>query len=306
MQTSKYFKREDMAYLRKLFIEKAGCFPQVLLSQIFTRSSYSSEFGGENNEKLEFIGDSVLGFYVVKILTERFGRYNNDFDFSITLCTHKISELKKELVSNKNLAKIIDEWDIVKYLIVSKSDIQNHIDEQEKVKADLFEAILGAIAIHSKYNPETLEKAVYKMLSMDRVIKDILQTEYRPKEFNINNAVNTLKELAEHGDFAMPEYEFTGPKYLGYDKDGNPIWGCICRAYSIGLSISVVANSKKDAKKAAAYQVLIQHYGYPNEYGPNDRQSVWGYKNNHLVPEMEFVANKFRESKYEKILNDNK
>ena len=90
------------------------------------------------------------------------------------------------------------------------------------------------------------------------------------------------------------------------DKDGNPIWGCVCRAYSIGLSISVVANSKKDAKKAAAYQVLIQHYGYPNEYGPSDRQSIWGYKNNHLVPEMEFVANKFKESKYEKILNDNK
>lgn len=300
MQTSKDFKREDKVYLQKLFREKVGCFPQVLLPQIFTRSSYSSEFGGENNEKLEFIGDSVLGFYVVKILTERFGTRNNDFDFSVALHTHNISELKKQLVSNKNLAKIIDEWDIAKYLIVGKSDIQNHIDEQEKVKADLFEAILGAVAIHSKYNPKALENAVCKMLSMDRVIEDILQTEYRPKAFNIDNAVNTLKELAEHGEFAMPEYEFTGPKYLGYDKDGNPIWGCICRANSIGLSISVVANSKKDAKKAAAYQVLIQYYGYPNEYGPSDRQSIWGYKNNHLVPEMEFVANTFKESKYKK------
>jgi len=37
-----------------------------LLLQAFTRSSYSSQHGGENNEVLEFLGDRVLDFYVVK------------------------------------------------------------------------------------------------------------------------------------------------------------------------------------------------------------------------------------------------
>ena len=44
-----------------------------LLQQAFVRRSYSKEYGGENNEVLEFIGDKVLDFIVVKILSEEFG-----------------------------------------------------------------------------------------------------------------------------------------------------------------------------------------------------------------------------------------
>ena len=44
-----------------------------LLEQAFTRRSYTEESGGENNEVLEVLGDKVLDFIVVKILSERFG-----------------------------------------------------------------------------------------------------------------------------------------------------------------------------------------------------------------------------------------
>ena len=44
-----------------------------LLLQAFTRSSYSTQFGGENNEVLEFLGDRVLDMYVVKVIADRFG-----------------------------------------------------------------------------------------------------------------------------------------------------------------------------------------------------------------------------------------
>ena len=49
-----------------------------LLQQAFTRRSYSEENGGENNEVLEFIGDKVLDFIVVKILSEKFGKFENE------------------------------------------------------------------------------------------------------------------------------------------------------------------------------------------------------------------------------------
>ena len=52
-----------------------------LLLQAFTRSSYSTQFGGENNEVLEFIGDKVLDFYVVKIMAERFGFMKSQSDY---------------------------------------------------------------------------------------------------------------------------------------------------------------------------------------------------------------------------------
>ncbi len=44
-----------------------------LLQQAFTRRSYSEENGGENNEVLEFIGDKVLDYFVVKLLISQNG-----------------------------------------------------------------------------------------------------------------------------------------------------------------------------------------------------------------------------------------
>ena len=53
-----------------------------LLQQAFVRRSYSKENGGEDNEVLEFIGDKVLDFIVVKLLAEKYGfmlAYCDDF-----------------------------------------------------------------------------------------------------------------------------------------------------------------------------------------------------------------------------------
>ena len=44
-----------------------------LLQQAFVRRSYAKEYGGEDNEILEFIGDTVLNLIVVKLLTEKYG-----------------------------------------------------------------------------------------------------------------------------------------------------------------------------------------------------------------------------------------
>ncbi len=49
-----------------------------LLEQAFTRRSYTEENGGENNEVLEFLGDKVLDFIVVKMLSERFGKFEKE------------------------------------------------------------------------------------------------------------------------------------------------------------------------------------------------------------------------------------
>ena len=88
-----------------------------LLQQAFVRRSYSNEHGGENNEVLEFIGDKILDFVVVKILSEEFGSlasegdgYNPNEDFNEFVSEYqenKLSEIKKRLVEKDTLAKRI-------------------------------------------------------------------------------------------------------------------------------------------------------------------------------------------------------
>jgi len=289
MKTKKNFNESERRELNKIIYEKAGYYIRgnCLLLQAFTRSSFSAEQGGENNEILEFIGDQVLNYYVVKIIAKRYGALNSDCEYTFRVRENRFTALKQELVSNELLAGIIDEWDVVKYLIVGKNDYLNKIDEQVKIKADLFESILGAIAIESKWDSVVLEKAVSQMLSLDEKIKKIVETDCRPIQFDIENAINTLKELAEHHRCSHPQYEYDSPEQLGYDKDGNPIWSCTCRVINnvTGITRTVWASSKKTAKKAAAYLVLCEHFGLQNQFGVNGKYTLWKYKNGELMPE---------------------
>ena len=247
-----------------------------LLLQAFTRSSYSAQFGGENNEVLEFIGDKVLDMYVTKIIADDFGFMKSQSDYydeeedndEYCIVAHHnegdFTELRKTIVNNKTLAKRIDKLGFVKYLYLGDSDLDNNVVNQEKVKADLFEAILGAIAIDCDWNPEALQKSVDVMLNIDDFLDDVDTEEERPAKFQEDNAINTLKEMAEHGRCSIPEY--AQPDEMYEMKDGRMMWKCTCYVRSWKIEKTAYATSKKLAKKYAAYLVLCDYFNLEDEY----------------------------------------
>lgn len=247
-----------------------------LLLQAFTRSSYSAQFGGENNEVLEFIGDKVLDMYVTKIIADNFGFMKSQSDYydeeedndEYCIVAHHnegdFTELRKTIVNNKTLAKRIDKLGFAKYLYLGDSDLDNNVVNQEKVKADLFEAILGAIAIDCDWNPETLQKSVDVMLNIDDFLDDVDTEEERPAKFQEDNAINTLKEMAEHGRCSIPEYD--QPDEMYEMKDGRMMWKCTCYVRSWRIEKTAYATSKKLAKKYAAYLVLCDYFNLEDKY----------------------------------------
>jgi ribonuclease-3 len=296
MKRQKYFNGQDKQKLKLLIQEKTGyCIrSSCALSQAFRRRSFCAEEEGKSNEMFEFIGDQVLSYYVVKIISDRCCALNIEGDYSFRIRENYFTSLKQEIVSNEVLASIIDEWGVSEYLIVGRSDEKNQVDQQTKVKADLFESIIGAIAIDSKWNPVVLETAVRKSLNLDDRLQAIIQSDYNSMTINIDNAVTVLKELAEKEQCSMPKYEFSGPEVFGYDKDGNPIWHCSCSIINdiTGIMRGVYASSKKDAKKAVAYLMLCEHFQMQNQYGPNDFYRIWKYENGKLTPDRESISDK--------------
>ena len=167
-----------------------------LLQQAFTRRSYSAENGGENNEVLEFIGDKVLDLFVVKLLISQssnaVGLYKKHDpklkntwaymteqktfpDKNVLVSDYseaEFTEIKKLLVQKKTLANRIDEMGIGYCLLMGSGDIQQNIGQENSVKEDLFEAILGAIAIDCNWDIERLQNAVEIMLSPESVLAD--------------------------------------------------------------------------------------------------------------------------------------
>lgn len=147
-----------------------------LLQQAFVRRSYSEENGGEDNEVLEFIGDRVLDMIVVKLLTEKYGFMlgnldeTEDFDeFACKKNEAELTEIKRQLVQKRHLAHRIDTLGLADYLITGKGDQSWN---ENSVKEDLFEAIIGAATIDSKWNMEELQVLVEIMLDPEIMMND--------------------------------------------------------------------------------------------------------------------------------------
>ncbi|WP_251614339.1 hypothetical protein [Senimuribacter intestinalis] len=95
--------------------------------------------------------------------------------------------------------------------------MDNRIDAQEKAKADIFEAILGTIAISCQWDPEILQNVVKKMISIEAYLTELESDRCRTEDLSADNAVNTLKEMEEHGMCSFLIYEFNLPEELGGD-----------------------------------------------------------------------------------------
>ena len=145
-----------------------------LLVQAFTRTSYAKENEKESNEVLEFFGDKILSRYIVKRIAETFGCKDESKDSEFTIQSHEqegdFTILLNSLVSNKHLASRTDILGLRKYRLLGKGE--NLPQNEEKPKADLLEAIMGAVAIDSNWNDTVIEIVRNKLLDIDSYIEN--------------------------------------------------------------------------------------------------------------------------------------
>ena len=106
-----------------------------LLELALTHRSYSYENGrGPNNERLEFLGDAILGFLVTSHIHDHF----SDMDEG------NLTKLKNAVVSAPALAQAASSINLGEYLLLGKGEIQTGGREKMNLLADTFEALLGA------------------------------------------------------------------------------------------------------------------------------------------------------------------
>lgn len=268
------------------------------------------------------------------------------------------------------LAKRIDELGFAKFLIMGKGDKKKNVQEEASVKEDLFEAILGAVAIDSNWDIDALQETVEFMLHLNHYLENgfddendyvLLVQQWSQKQYgklpeykylylldktmwqserqtflrnaglhsmlvtehglramdnpeatiicslNVGDygpfvgygysksqarmataelaynylddegllftiedeidepspekAINQLQELAQKGYFSFPEYVFAED----HDKNGNPVWTCECHIKEYEYYYFNKSSSKKEAKRQAAYEMLLSILNGENE-----------------------------------------
>lgn len=213
----------------------------VLLQQAFTRRSYTAENGGENNEVLEFIGDKALEIAVVRYLVRKYGNAPTkddlnkmrrtgekyDYEFSSSLDEGKLTILKQRLVQKDTLARRIDELSIADYLIMGKGDVLNNREQDKSVKEDLFEAIIGAVAIDSNWDFEIIQEVVEVMLNPDSILATDVGIDY----------VRLIYEWDE---------SYGNKPWFQYEEHGeSSTWWYSCRENTIYQSCNVLGSEEQ-------------------------------------------------------------
>lgn len=193
-----------------------------LLQKAFTHASYSNEHKTDSNERLEFLGDSVLGFIVADYLYSDKAELNEG----------EMTKEKQNIVSSCPLSEVIDELDLSRFLLVGESIDKNKLPKS--VLENLCESIIAAIYLDGGI--EEARKFIFEKLL------------YRhKKEENISNYKSALQEYAQSKKMGTPKYELvsrTGP-------DHNPQFTI---SVSVGGKIISVGSgkNKSEASQSAA------------------------------------------------------
>lgn len=118
----------------------------ALLNEALTHSSYANEHKSQHikyNERLEFLGDSVLSIVVSDYI------YKNCPE----LPEGELTKLRASLVCEKSLYEFAKKIDLGKYLILSKGERNNGGADRPSILSDAFEALIAAIYIDGGFAP---------------------------------------------------------------------------------------------------------------------------------------------------------
>ena len=144
-----------------------------LLITAFTHTTYAHSFNVKNNQRLEFLGDAVLNLIVAEWL------FKNKHERE-----GKLSTMRSHLVDENSLANIVEQLGIYEHLRVNSGRQDQSLKTLKSVRADLFEAVLGAIYLDSNYK-KAKKWAIHKIgldnqdfalnISSDQDYKTMLQ-----------------------------------------------------------------------------------------------------------------------------------
>ena len=135
-----------------------------LLQLALTHSSYAYEKGGENNERLEFLGDSILGYLVAVQVFKDHAPLNEG----------ELTKLKNGVVSAQALATAANRIGLGEFLLLGKGEEQTGGRSKVNVLADAFEAILGAafLSFGIESASAIVEKHIFPLLDDPDAIRE--------------------------------------------------------------------------------------------------------------------------------------
>lgn len=204
-----------------------------LLKQAFIHRSYLNETKEKltSNERLEFLGDSVLSFVVSEYL------YKSLPDFNEGLLTN----LRSLVVNTKSLAQVAKNYNFGEKLMLSKGEEDSHGRQNESLLANSVEAFIGALYLDQGIEPV---RTFILSLFAEKIDKIIENKAFKDPKSLLQEYVQSQKQ--------------NSPVYKVLEEQGPPH----ARVFTVGVFVQDIltgqgiGKSKQEAEESAANQAL--------------------------------------------------
>lgn len=201
---------------------------KALLENALTHSSYANENRERHlpdNERLEFLGDSILGFVVADYL------YRNYPDKP----EGELTRIRADLVCERNLAEAAATIELGSYLLLGHGEEQGGGRKRDSIVSDAMESVIAASFMDGGF---AAAKEIIDRLILSNIPKG------RPRNFDYKTA---FQELVQRKKDQQIHYELTGES--GPDHDKHFEVEVLLNGKAVGHG---VGSSKKRAEQAAA------------------------------------------------------
>lgn len=211
-----------------------------LLTRALTHSSYAYEAQAdrpEDNEVLEFLGDSVVGLVTAEFTMSAYPGRNEG----------ELSKLKAAATSTLALAQLARTIKLDKTILVGRGEEKCGGRKKVSILAGAFEALVGAVYLDGGYE------------AARAIVRGLLSSSLRPfksEAMTINNAKSALQEICQKSGLPAPDYRLVSEKGPAHDRTF---------VVEVRLGQETLAKSrgasKKGAEQKAAEKALKARFG---------------------------------------------
>jgi len=208
-----------------------------LLQQALTHRSFLNEnrtLGLSSNERMEFLGDSILSFWVSSIVYHKFP----------SLAEGQLTFIRTHLVRTETLTNLAEKLSLGEFLLMSKGEEQGGGRENPVLLANSFEALIGAV-----YLDQGLKVAF-----------QFLEKNFAPLISQINN-INAFRDSKSVLQEAVQAKGYPSPVYRQSAETGPDHQKTFTMAVFIGdiCLAEGTSHSKQEAEEQAAQKALSEN-----------------------------------------------
>jgi ribonuclease-3 len=188
--------------------------------------------GSHNNERLEFLGDAVLGLIMADFLSAEFPELREG----------ELSRMRSNMVCAESLAKVAKHLQLGPDLFLGPSEIKSGAQRRDSILGDTVEALIGAV-----YRDADFQQARDCVLRWFKPLLEVAK-EIKP----IKDAKTSLQEFLQQRAQPLPDYRVV-------ETGGEPhkrLYTVSCRINFLDREFSATATSRRKAEQQVAEQFL--------------------------------------------------